>query len=260
MTIVLNENEWAQDMIAARSLGKKPYETLCRVARYYLDEGYSRKDTRVILETFLTQCRNDASTTLWMDTLDRAVSYAAKHPAVQIGSITVTKPEIDRIRSTAGTQTQRLAFTLLCLSKYCSAVNPDANGWVWIDDRDIMKMANIKTSVKRQSILYRQLRDDGMLQFSKKVDNTNVCVLFAEDGEETMRITDMRNLGNQFMMHEDNAGYFVCKGCGVVDHRVQRRNEGTIQKSGPKIKYCSECAKAMGTRATAKAVKSASAG
>ena len=163
--IVLNENEWAQDMIAAKSLGSKPYETLCRVARYYIDTGYDKKDVRRILETFLAQCKNGVSTVLWMDTLDRAVAYAVKHPAVCIDSIVITKPEIERIRATNGIQVQRLAFTLLCLSKYCSVINPDTNGWVWIGDHDIMKMANINTSLKRQSAMYRQLRDDGMLQF-----------------------------------------------------------------------------------------------
>jgi len=42
MNIILKENEWAEKMIQDRSLGKKPYQTLYRVARYYLDSGYSK--------------------------------------------------------------------------------------------------------------------------------------------------------------------------------------------------------------------------
>ena len=48
MTIVLNEHEWAEKMIDTHSLGAKPFETLCRVAKYYIDKNYSKKETRKI--------------------------------------------------------------------------------------------------------------------------------------------------------------------------------------------------------------------
>ena len=37
MSVVLRENDWAASMIQANSLGKKPSETLRRVARFYMD-------------------------------------------------------------------------------------------------------------------------------------------------------------------------------------------------------------------------------
>ena len=61
MSIVLNEHDWAEEMIRARSLGSKPYETFCRVARYYIDKDYSKKDVRQILDAFLLQCDPIAS-------------------------------------------------------------------------------------------------------------------------------------------------------------------------------------------------------
>lgn len=51
--IVLNENDWAVEMIQSRSLGRKPYETLCRVAKYYIDKkGYSKKEVRKTMDDF----------------------------------------------------------------------------------------------------------------------------------------------------------------------------------------------------------------
>lgn len=245
MTIVLNENEWAQEMIASHSLGKKPYETLCRVARFYLDEGYKRGDVRKMLESFLIRCDQNASAALWMDSLDRAVASAVKRRAVAIDYIPVTEPEMARIREESGAQAQRLAFTLLCLAKYYLALNPDANGWVWLDDRDIMKMANIKTSVRRQSALYRQLRDDGLIQFSKKVDNTNVCVLFMESGEEAMRIDDMRSLGNQYMLRSGRPRYYICESCGEAAFSGQSAGKSAADRRGRSKKYCAECAEKL---------------
>ena len=45
MSIVLNEYEWAERAIKDKSLGKKPYETLSRVAKYYTYKNYSAVDS-----------------------------------------------------------------------------------------------------------------------------------------------------------------------------------------------------------------------
>jgi len=224
-----------------KTLGKKPFETLRRVARYYMDAGYGKSDTRKLLEEFLVQCSPGASPVLWMDTLDRAVSAAAKRPSVNLDCVEITEPEMDIIGSLKGVQTRRLAFTLLCLAKYAIAVNPDMNGWVCADDSDIMKMANIKTSVRRQSAIYKQLADAGLLQFSKKIDNTNVRVLFITDGKCALRMNDFRNLGNQYLMKTGTPGYIKCEDCGAIvgDSGASRK----LDKRGSTVKYCADCAR-----------------
>lgn len=55
MSIVLNEYEWAERMINNHDLGKRPVETLNRVAKYYLATGYSKREVRRMLDTFLIQ-------------------------------------------------------------------------------------------------------------------------------------------------------------------------------------------------------------
>lgn len=248
MTFILNEHDWAADKIESGDIGKHPFETLRRVARYYMDEGYRKDAVRKLTESFLIRCKPDASPALWMDTLDKAVAYAAKHPAVNIGKIIVTKPEMDVIDGISGVQVKRLAFTLLCIAKYYDAVNPNANHWVYADDRDIMKMANITTSIRRQSSMYRQLHDAGLIGFSKRVDNTNVCVLFMTDGDTAVEIDDFRNLGNQYLLCKGERGFFRCENCGAVDHVQQR---GSLDTRGRKNKYCRECGAARSHRNTA---------
>lgn len=234
MTIVLNENEWAEEMIKSRSLGKRPLETMRRVARYYLDKGVSKKDVRRTLDAFLLQCEPTASLPKWSEALDKAVSLAAKYKAINIESIDITKPEIERIEMIKGKQTQRLAFTLLCLAKYWIAVNQSFDGWVNQKDSDIMHMANINTSIKRQSQMYHSLIEAGLIHMSRKVDSTSVRVCFIEEGEPVMRITDFRNLGNQYMMYH-GAPYFVCVNCGITT-KIDNPNVGRRQK------YCRSCA------------------
>lgn len=234
MTIVLNEHEWAKQMIDSRSLGAKPFETFCRVAKYYIDKNYSKKETRKLLDTFLLQCEPTASLPKWSETLDYAVTRATKYNAIMIDHIDITKPEMDAIDSLEGTQIRRLAFTLLCLAKYWNCVNPNGDNWVNNKDNEIMRMANINTSIKRQSLMYHTLNQIGLIRFSKKVDNTNVRVCFVQDGEIALRVTDFRNLGYQYLKYHGEP-YFECENCGLT---VKIKDKGT----GRRQKYCNDCA------------------
>lgn len=237
MTVVLKENEWAYEHIMANDLGDKPSETLKRVARYYIDKGYSTANVKKQLDTFILKCNPTASLPKWADTIDRAVSFASKYPSINIESINITDKEMSKIDALEGKQLKRLAFTLLCLAKYWVSASPDSNYWVNNKDTEIMKLANINTSVKRQGLMYWTLRELGMVQFSKKVDNTNVRVCFAEDGEVVLRVTDLRNLGYQYLMYHGEP-YFECKCCGMT---TKYRNPS---KTGGQ-KYCAECAGKM---------------
>lgn len=234
MTIVLNERDWTEDMITQRSLGKKPFETMCRVARYYLDNGISKREVRKMMDSFLLQCDPTASLPKWQESLDKALNRAMKYETINLDGITVTEPEMKRVEALSGKQAQRLAFTLLCLAKYWNAVSNKNDGWVNNKDSDIMRMANINTSIKRQSLMYHNLNAAGLIQFSRKVDNTNVRVCFMEDGPTAMTITDFRNLGYQYLKYHGDP-FFICQNCGVTA-KCNSAERGRPQK------YCPECA------------------
>lgn len=242
--IVLNENDWAYDMIQSRSLGRKPYETLCRVARYFLEvKKYSKKAIRLELERFILRCDPTASIPKWTGTLDYVMKAAYKYKSIRIDSIGITKREMERIDAISGRQARRLAFTLLCLSKYWDIVADTTTHWVNTKDTEIMRMANINTSIKRQSLMYHALNEEGMIEFSKKIDNTNVRVLFGDyqdDSEVVLEVTDFRNLGYQYLMYHGEP-YFVCKNCGVT---TKERNP----HMGRKQIYCVDCANSIKTQ------------
>lgn len=234
MSIVLNEYEWAERMINNHELGKKPVETLNRVARYYLENKYSKREVRKMLDTFLTQCDPSASLVHWSDTLDRVTKNASKFSLIRLDGVDVTSKELERIEALSGKQVQRLAFTLLCVAKYWDAVSESNNHWVNSPDREIMQMANINTSIKRQSLMFAELRDAGLIKFSKKIDNLNVQVLFMEPGETAIHIQDFRNLGYQYLKYH-GAPYFECVNCGITV-KEQEPTRGRHQK------YCPSCA------------------
>lgn len=234
MSIVLDEHKWAEQMIEQHTLGKKPFETLTRVSRYYLDKGKSKKEVRNIMDSFLIQCDPTASIPKWSGIIDNAMSLASKYEAVSAKYISVSDKEIEKIKSLSGKQLQRLAFTLLCLAKYWDIISRSKDHWVNSKDSEIMQLANINTSIKRQSAMYYTLNELGMIRFSRKVDNTNVRVCFIEDGETVIRVSDFRNLGYQYLKYLGEP-YFECANCGIVTKYNDPRNRR-------KQKYCKSCA------------------
>ena len=234
MSITLNELTWTKNVIENYELGQNAAETLGCVAKYYKHMGLKKSEIRKKMEEFLLRCDPYASVVLWSDTIDSALKYGMKHPLIIIDSITLTKPEMKRIESVRGIQAQRLAFTLLCIAKYRMAVNPQSDGWVNTKESEISKMANIKSSYKQQNLLYGQLLDDGLLQASKRITNLNVRVLFMEEGEPALEVTDFRNLGNQYMKYIGKP-FFVCKNCGLTVKVPDGAMPG-------KMKYCPDCA------------------
>lgn len=240
MSIVLNEYEWAEQMIENHELGKKPFETLSRVAKYYYANQYDKKDVRKLLDTFLIQCDPSASLVHWSDTLDKISRSVDKYPLICIDSIKITDSELAKIESLTGKQLRRLAFTLLCVAKYWDAASDSNNHWVNSSDKEIMQMANINTSIKRQSMMFGELRDKGFIRFSKKIDNLNVQVLFMHEGQTAMQIQDFRNIGYQYLKYYGEP-YFECVNCGITV-KMQEPSRGRRQK------YCSGCAVELHTK------------
>lgn len=240
MSIVLNEYEWAERAIQNHELGKKPIETLNRVSKYYLSNKYSKREVRRLLDEFMLQCDPQASLVHWSDVLDKVAKNADRYPLIRIDGIDITDAEMRRIETLEGKQIRRLAFTLLCVAKYWDMVSKQNNHWVNTPDREIMQMANINTSIKRQSAMFAGIRDAGMIKFSKKIDNLNVQVTFMEPGSTAIHIQDFRNLGYQYLKYYGGP-YFDCVNCGLTV-KYQEPSRGRKQK------YCPSCAIELHTK------------
>ena len=256
MNIILNEHEWAEEAILSHSIGKKPYETLNRIARYYFDSGATIPEVRSLLESFIIQCDARASIPKWSKTIDYAINAASKRETIKIDAVRVTKSEMDRIDAIESRPLKRVAFALLCLAKYWDIVNKSSDHWVNNKDSEVMKMANINASLRRQSSMYRELRDLGMIQFSKRIDNTNVRVSFVDDSSETaVDISDFRNLGYQYLMYHGGP-FIVCQCCGVV---IKKNSAARMTMNGKPApgggrKYCPDCLAQMTIKAKVNSV------
>lgn len=89
-------------------------------------------------------------------------------------------------KSTTGKPMKRLLFTLICLAKYSDLVNSNNGGWVNRTDKEIFRLANVVTPIRRQSLMLNDLREFGYIRFSRKVDNVNINVQCSRPMTETL--------------------------------------------------------------------------
>lgn len=186
------------------------------------------------IDQFILTCDPCASLVLWEKVADSAVRQAAKRETLIIDSVVITKPEMAVIEAIHGKQAKRLALTILCLSKYWNLRRKDNDNWVTNKQADIMAMANIKASARRQGALLRQLEDDGLLHFPTRVDSISMQVLFNQDGEPEMEIRNFNNIGYQYLKYKGEP-FFECSECGLV---TKIKSPGV----GRPPKYCPNCA------------------
>ena len=232
--IILKEKEWAERMIASCSLGDKPSKTIISVAKYYYSETGSKRETEKKLVEYIKSCDSTMSVPAMQKKIDSAISSAKKYKLIDIDDIRISSKEMETISKLKSIQVKRLAFTLLCLAKYMNRLYDTNNNWIKMKDSEIMSMANIYTSLKRQSDMYRCLEEQGLLTFSKKVDGTSMRVNFIDECDCVCEIDDFRNLGYQYLMNTGEP-YFRCVKCGITT-KLNNPIKGSHQK------YCPECA------------------
>lgn len=234
MNLILDECKYAEDILDKKIVCTDPYKVLLYIAKYYKSIGLNKTKTRKKIDAFIIGCNPNASMSRWNDSIERAIKYAWKYKPVRMDGIHISEQELQTIGSIRSAQTQRLAFTLLCVAKYCDAVSGSDKHWANMDDSEIARLACITTAVRAQSAMYRDLMERGLIEFSQKIDNLNVRVLFVSDGPDAMVVTDTRNLGYQYMMHCGDKNCFVCENCGAVV-RAPAGGKGRPRK------YCKMC-------------------
>ena len=198
----------------------------------FFADGYDEKAVRQKLDELLIRCDPTANLVLWGDTLDRQVKRAAKRSLIEIDYIPITQEEVDIISQLPTKTMKKVAFSYLCSAKFHDMVNERNNGWTNIPVKDICSMAGVSLTMYKQHEMRGALAERGIIQLSRTVDNVNARVTFIDhDGDPVLKIDDMRNLGNQYLMYVGEK-YLRCEMCGIV-----------VPRTSNSQRYCASCAK-----------------
>ena len=167
----------------------------------------------------------------WTDCINKYATKADKYPLCECKGIDITANELKTIKDINNKVLERLAFTLLCLAKFRNYRNPNNNNWVNYSNGEIYTMACINTTAFDKDLKFNQLRELGLIEYAKKVNNLNIRVLYVDnDSESKIFVTDFRKLGYEWRLNNGEP-YIRCADCGIL-----------VRQTSANRKYCTACA------------------
>lgn len=205
---------------------------LSMYARYLYHEEEMRK-TGIIrkLDEFMKSRYPRYNPVNWSANIEKYASKADKYPLCKCNGVWITKDELKTIEDLHNKVLERLAFTLLCLAKFSNFRNTQNNNWVNYSNGEIYNMACINTTAFDKDLKFNQLRDLGLIEYAKKINNLNIRILFLNDeSENVLFISDFRKLGYEWRLYKGEK-YVRCADCGIL-----------VKNTNGKRKFCKECA------------------
>ena len=232
--IVLNEKKYAIECLETGRIGDKPFFTLSILAKYYYYcLEYKKSKINTLLNEFMQKyyAGYQLDRMSWQDTIDNIVKKVNKFTLLEIDGVSITKSEMQTIAGIKNPKLERVMFTILCLAKFGIARNPNNNGWVNEDSKEIFKMARVSCKAEQRELLIGELRDMGLLEFPKRNDNLSMRVTFLDiDSPEEIFISDFRELGYEYLKYQGE-NFIRCAECGVLTRGSKKNNK----------KYCKNC-------------------
>ena len=233
--IILNEKEYAEECLTKYELNTKPFHTLSILAKYYYHyKGYRKKKITALLTEYIERCfpeyRNNKL--MWEDTIEKLAKNAKKYKLHEIDGVSITSDEMDVIDALNDEVLKRLAFTLLCLAKLGNLRNPNNNGWVNNDTKEIFDLARVSCTSENRYIDLGILGNLGLLEFPKRLDNLSVRITFIKpESKEVLFVRDFRELGYEYLNYK-GGNFTRCERCGRLFRNNKRKDK----------KYCTKCA------------------
>ena len=143
----------------------------------------------------------------------------------------ITENELKTIEEIHDKVLERLAFTLLCLAKFRNYRNPNNNNWVNYSNGEIYSMACINTTAFEKDVKFNKLKELGLIEYAKKINNLNIQVLYIDDeSENKLFVSDFRKLGYEWRLYKGEK-YIRCADCGIL---VKGNRNNTKR-------YCQQC-------------------
>lgn len=241
--IILNELKYAKYIYDNKILDDKPSFTISLLCKYFIQVlNMSEIETVIAIDNFMKETYPNYIDSEWYTVILKNIKSANKYKLLEIDSINVTKSELETINKLNNEIYEKLAFTILCLSKFQHNRNNSEEYWT---DKNmsltqLKKYANLSLNKNKLIDALHYLCSTGIIRIGYRTSNYN-CNFVDEKSEVVIKITDddigMIDFGNQYLRYL-HKGYF-CKNCGKFVRKVKNKN---LSKTTERIKkYCKSC-------------------
>lgn len=241
--IILNELKYAKYVYDNKILDDKPSFTISLLCKYFMQVlNMSEMETVIAIDNFMKETYPNYIDSEWYTVILKNVKNANKYKLLEVESINITKQEIKTIQSLNNEVYEKIAFTILCLSKFQHIRNNTTEYWT---DKNmslsqLKKYANVSLNKDKLIDALHNLCSTDIIRIGYRTSNYN-CNFVDEESEVVITITDddigMRDLGNQYLRYL-HKGYF-CKNCGKFVRKVKSKK---LTKNNERVKkYCNKC-------------------
>lgn len=234
MKIILNEQEIVDKALKDGYIDtKKPSSTIKLLIKHFYNIGQDKDQVRDSIETFLKKNLKGFNEVKWQTLLDNMVRDLQKsnNELFVLKDIKISGNELNKIRSIGNLRLEKLAFVLLVYAKIYNQMNKNKSNWVNSELKDVYSDTKMAVSSTEQGKMIYKLKELGLVDISKRVDCTNIKVLFIDDGEVEIELDDFRDFVLVYLKWIGEK-IIDCEDCGqLIKPKTKNSN----------IKLCTKC-------------------
>lgn len=235
LDMLLNEFEIAERILATKKLSNS--EDLFIVAKYLRNEMNCNEDEAyTILNNIMAHSNKKYNSNKSVKYLNSVSKKAVNFKLHKVEKVNVTQKELKIISQVDNLKLQRLLFSLLIHAKFRNAISEDNNDWCNVSINHLFKTAKVSTrNAKEKACIINKLKNLGLIGLSVKNTNHNIRCLFVDNSEnkDDVIISDLRELGYQYLSLRDDKQFKYCECCGVIIKKKSKWDYST--------KYCKDC-------------------
>ena len=234
MQLIINENKLLEDCIEQKKLlnnitlnyfinlliRKNKNMNNKQLAKYILD---------IVLSMDLEESSDNQEYKLF-EKIKRNISKERNfdNKIRDIDYIPLYEKELELIRGLKTDREKKFIFTCIIVARL---FNKD--GWFNIPFKDLFKLANMSMKSEDMNKFIFGMKEKELIYEPISNKNSSLHIDFFEEGEEVIKVYEMKNLGNQILA-KLKPNYKQCVNCGKMIKI--KGNKGRPQK------YCEDCA------------------
>ena len=238
MQFILSEKEYIENIMETNEVPKdlsKKYLINLMVKYFYQVEGKDKKEIINLVKEKMLGFNFDITEYQeyqWVDCMETTFETvkANNRTLRDVTRVPLYASEQKKIESLDLDKEKKVLFTM-----YIIARASNGNGWINLEHKEIFKLANVSTTISNQADMLHKFYKMGLIQLSRKINNTSIMVELADESEDAVfEITSLDKLGNQYL-GKFKEGYKQCEECGKV-FKIKK-------EKGHNSKYCNTCKK-----------------
>ena len=233
--MILDEYVLAEEILSSKREATK--NDLSVIAKYVRNEmKCDVSESLVILTNVLSKINKNFNPIKSAKYLEKLIVKSEGLPLRQVEYIKITSRELGTISNIQSQKLQRLLFSLLVYSKFHNTLSSNNNNWCNIKINDLYRTAKVSTkNSKEKALLLNKLLKMGYISFSKSNTNLNIkCnIIDVLDDKDSIKITDIRELGYQYINLKEPEQFTYCENCGVIIRKKTKKDYST--------KMCNSC-------------------